>query len=462
MNRIDLAYFALGTVFVFFGLLCCATAVIRKHRETSVLIWLGIWSGMYGANLLLGLPAVFTQLPHPMQVVTPFVRNAFAYLLLVAGLLVWAELTIGKMRRFTQWMAIIGTAIALGGIGEFLFTNSGNRLIPYNNLLVVIALLSLTAVVAVPKLSKKYLLFPHPVLAVGTLAFTAEALFRNISRWLALPSRAFPLLDEFAFALFLFSFAFVAAQKVFTNERRLLSIEKELEIARQIQTSILPTSTPDILDLKVAAAYEPMTAIGGDFYEFLPVDARHGGFLMADVSGHGVPAALIASMLKVAMQSVVGCSHQPAEVLRVLNRTLSSQLRGQFITAAYLWLDMEERVASYSAAGHQPLLRYRQGRIEPIESNGLLFGVMQDVDYPVCAMTLESGDRFLLYTDGLVEPENAAGESFGDAKLQRVLSDAQTKSPAELVTQLLAEVRRWPPPSIALQDDITLMAIDVA
>jgi sigma-B regulation protein RsbU (phosphoserine phosphatase) len=123
---------------------------------------------------------------------------------------------------------------------------------------------------------------------------------------------------------------------------------------------------------------------------------------------------------------------------------------------------MEERVASYSAAGHQPLLRYRQGRIEPIESNGLLFGVMQDVDYPVCAMTLESGDRFLLYTDGLVEPENAAGESFGDAKLQRVLSDAQTKSPAELVTQLLAEVRRWPPPSIALQDDITLMAIDVA
>jgi phosphoserine phosphatase RsbU/P len=204
-----------------------------------------------------------------------------------------------------------------------------------------------------------------------------------------------------------------------------------------------------------------MTAIGGDFYEFLPVDERHGGFLMADVSGHGVPAALIASMLKVAMQSVVGCSHQPAEVLRVLNRTLSSQLRGQFITAAYLWLDMEARVAMYSSAGHQPLLRYRRGAIEPIESNGLLFGVMQDVDYPVYAMTLESGDRFLLYTDGLVEPENAAGESFGDARLPRILLDSVTKSPAELLTQLLAEVRRWPPPSIALQDDVTLMAIDV-
>jgi sigma-B regulation protein RsbU (phosphoserine phosphatase) len=123
---------------------------------------------------------------------------------------------------------------------------------------------------------------------------------------------------------------------------------------------------------------------------------------------------------------------------------------------------MEARVASYSSAGHQPLLRYRQGAIEPIESNGLLFGVMQDVDYPECALTLESGDRFLLYTDGLVEPENAAGESFGDAELPRILLDSVKKSPTELLTQLLEEVRRWPPPSIALQDDVTLMAIDVA
>ena len=77
-------------------------------------------------------------------------------------------------------------------------------------------------------------------------------------------------------------------------------------------------------------------------------------------------------------------------------------------------------------------------------------------------MTLESGDRFLLYTDGLVEPENAGGESFGDGELPRILLESVKKSPTELLTQLLAEVRRWPPPSIALQDDVTLMAIDVA
>jgi hypothetical protein len=84
-----------------------------------------------------------------------------------------------------------------------------------------------------------------------------------------------------------------------------------------------------------------MTAVAGDFYEFIPVDQHRVGFLVADVSGHGVPAALIAAMIKVAMQSLVRCAHQPREVLRGLNRILSGQLRAQLVSAAYLWFDME-------------------------------------------------------------------------------------------------------------------------
>lgn len=462
MNRIDLAFFALGTVFVFFGLVSWAIAAIRKRGEVLVLIWLGTWSGIYGANLLLRMPPVVRVLPSSLIAAMPFARNGIAYLLVVAALLAWAELTVGMMRRLTQALAMIGLAIAVGGIAEFIVTNSGMKLIVYNNLLAVCALLLLTVVVVTPKLSVKCLAVPNPVLTIATLVFTAEALFRTISGWMGLPATALPLLDEIAFALFLFSFAFVAAQKVFANERRLLSIESELEIARQIQTSILPTGTPEIENLRIAASYVPMTAVGGDFYEFVPIDHRHAGFLIADVSGHGVPAALIAAMLKVAMQSAVVCAHQPAEVLRMLNRTLSGQLRGQFITAAYLWLDMEKRMALYSAAGHPPLLRRRNGKLERIESNGLLFGVLPDPEYPVRAMALEGGDRFLLYTDGVVEPENAAGESFGETRMEQVLRESQTMSAAELLAKLLAEVRHWQPASNDQQDDITLVAIDVA
>ena len=206
-----------------------------------------------------------------------------------------------------------------------------------------------------------------------------------------------------------------------------------------------------------------MTAVAGDFYDFIPVDYNRCGFLVADVTGHGVPAALIASMIKVAMQSVVPYAHNPREVLRGLNRILSRQLRDQFVSAAYLWLDTQNHKARYSAAQHPPLLRWREGTLERIESNGMLFGVISesDSDYPVCDVPIKLGDRFLLYTDGVIEPENATGDSFGDYRLQQFIRDNQSRPPTELVDQLLSEIRHWQPAATAQQDDITLLVIDV-
>jgi sigma-B regulation protein RsbU (phosphoserine phosphatase) len=461
MLRIQLAYIVLGTVFVFFGFACCVIAAIRKRTEVRVLIWLGFWSGMYGTSMLLRMPAVTDALPHWIDICAPFTINAIRYFLIVAAMLVWSELTLGKMKLFAQFMAVLGTAIALAGIGWFIFKGWDNKLLPYNNLLAVCGLFSLTAVVVVPQLSNRFLAFPNRILTISTLVFMADALFRNMSGWLRLPRIDLPLLDELVFAAFLFSFAYVAGQKVFANERRLLSIESELEIARQIQASILPAETPEVNDLQIAACYLPMTAVGGDFYDFVQVDKHRVGFLVADVSGHGIPAALIASMIKVAMQSVVPCAHEPAEVLRLLNRILSGQLRGQLISAAYLWLDTEARRALYSSAGHPPLLLWRGGNLERIESNGLLFGVSPDLDCPVCKMDLNKGDRFLLYTDGVVEPENAAGDAFGGNELERVVRNNASQPPSELSDRLLSAVRQWQPSSVTQQDDITLIVIDV-
>ena len=177
---------------------------------------------------------------------------------------------------------------------------------------------------------------------------------------------------------------------------------------------------------------------------------------------HGVPAALIASMIKVAVQSVVPCAHDPQALLRGLNHLLSGQLRGQFVSVAYLWLDTEKGAAAYSAAGHPPLLRWRHNQLQRIESNGLLFGVMKERDdYPVCAMEINPGDRFLLYTDGVTEPENASGDAFGELRLEQAVRDNQFRPPSELSHQLLSEIVHWQPASITQQDDITLIVIDV-
>jgi sigma-B regulation protein RsbU (phosphoserine phosphatase) len=460
--RVQLAYIVLGTVFLFFGFASCAIAAIRRRTEVRVLIWLGLWSGMYGAGLLFRTAAVGAAFPGWLQACIPLTFKAISYLLVVVALLTWSELTRGKMQSLSRAMAAVGLAIGAGGIGLFAASGSVRVFLPLNNLLAVCVLISLTAVVVVPKLSARFVVFPNRILTVSTVVFSIDALYRNASRWLLLPSFGLPLVvDDLTFVAFLLSFAYVAGEKVFANERRLLSIESELEIARQIQASSLPTGTPEVQGLQIAAQYLSMTAVGGDFYQFLQADRHRIGILVADVSGHGVPAALIASMMKVAMQSVTSYADQPSKVLSGLNRILSGQLRGQFVTAAYLWLDMEARKALYSAAGHPPLLRWRQGKLESIESNGLLLGVAPDPGYPVCELTLDPGDRLLLYTDGVVEPENAAGVSFGDRALEQALRDNQASPTAELLDRLLSQLHHWQPASSAQLDDITLIVIDV-
>jgi phosphoserine phosphatase RsbU/P len=461
MFRDQLAEIIFGTIFLFVGLAACAIAAVRRRSGVRVFVWLGIWSAMYGARQVGEVPAVNAALPHWLQVSFPYLDIAITYLLVVVGTRAWLELSIGKMRTFLWVMVVAGLAIALAGVGFFV-TGTGGQMMLYNNLLAVSVLLVLVTAVAVPKLGRRFFVLPdRGVLTVGTLVFAVEALYVNFSR--PLHYETWRILDHFGFAALLFSFGYVALRMVLASERRLLSIENELEIARQLQFSILPSTIPQIRDIRIAAAYLPMTAVAGDFYEFLPVDEHRAGFLVADVSGHGVPAALIASMIKVATQSVTNWAHDPTEVLRRLGSILSSQLRGQFVSAAYLWIDMETRNARYSAAGHPPLLRWRaaDGTLTRIESNGLLFGVTAGSDYPVCEVPLGSGDRFLLYTDGVVEPENAAGQAFGDDKLEQIMRENQASPAVALSERLLAEVRAWQPAAMTQQDDITLIVIDV-
>ena len=161
--------------------------------------------------------------------------------------------------------------------------------------------------------------------------------------------------------------------------------------------------------------------------------------------------------------SVAAWAHDPAELLGRLGRSLHGHLRGQYVTAAYLWLDTETRTARYSAAGHPPLLRWRaaDGVLTPIECNGLLFGVAPESEYRSCEAPFAPGDRFLLYTDGLTEPESATGEPFGDSRLEQVLRDGRSLPAEELSRRLLAAVDAWRPSSVPQQDDIALLVIDL-
>src|SRR5215471_9681346 len=303
-----------GTFFVFIGLTACAIAAIRRSG-VRLFLWLGIWSAMYGTGLLTRCQPVVTALPRWLQASIPYANTANTYLIVVVAFFAFLQLSVGRLRQVIDTIIVAGIVVAIAGIGWFVHVGSEDRFIRYNGIVTVCGLFVLLAVLAVKKLSDKYLVFLNRrVLAIGTLVFVSVALLVNLFN--ALQYNLPHLVNHLGFAVFLLSLGYVGVQIVFSSERRLLLIEKELEVARQLQFSILPTVIPEIENVHIAARYQPMASVAGDFYEFVCLDGKRIGFLVADVTGHGVPAALIASMIKVAMQSLEACAHDPAAVLR--------------------------------------------------------------------------------------------------------------------------------------------------
>ena len=247
--------------------------------------------------------------------------------------------------------------------------------------------------------------------------------------------------------------------------QQLLAMQKELETARLIQQSILPEILPQIDGLDIAARYLPMAAVAGDFYDFIVVDNKHVGILVADVSGHGMPAALIASMLKIALAAQAAHADDPARVLHGLNQALCGKFQHHYVTAAYVFVDMNKRTLTYAGAGHPPLLMSSGGSpgVRDVTENGLFLGKFDFATYSSVELPLSAGDHGLLYTDGISEANNPDGVEFGSERFRQFLADEKNASANQLLDSLLEELACWSARGEGedLDDDITMVAIHV-
>ncbi|HKF47136.1 MAG TPA: SpoIIE family protein phosphatase [Terracidiphilus sp.] len=244
--------------------------------------------------------------------------------------------------------------------------------------------------------------------------------------------------------------------------QQLLTIQKELETARKIQDSILPREFPVIGGLDIAARYVPMTAVAGDFYDFIAVDDKHIGILVADVSGHGMPAALIASMLKIALAIQAPNAADPALVLSGLNSTLYGKFQHQYVTAAYVYLDMEQHRIRYAGAAHPPIL-YRSSpgdHVRQVLENGLFIGWFESPAYKAVELEMSAGGWCVMYTDGIPETANPSEVEFGEERFRAFLGERDWTSADQLADALLEEVSRWSgaAPGVDPEDDITMVA----
>jgi phosphoserine phosphatase RsbU/P len=246
--------------------------------------------------------------------------------------------------------------------------------------------------------------------------------------------------------------------------RQLLFINNELEMAREIQLSILPQEIPKIDGMEITARYIPMSSVAGDFYDFIRVDNKHIGVLVADVSGHGLPAALIASMLQVALAAQSVHASDPGQVLAGLHQALCGKFKRHFVTAVYVFVDTEKKFMRFAGAGHPPLLLWRGATqsTSELEENGRPLGMFPDSTYSAGQTQVQAGDKLVLYTDGIVETESPSEQAFGVDLFKGFLQSKHDLRADLFADSLLDELSSWSehPRGQGQQDDITFLTID--
>jgi phosphoserine phosphatase RsbU/P len=249
-----------------------------------------------------------------------------------------------------------------------------------------------------------------------------------------------------------------------TVARQLLAINSELELARQVQQSILPQEIPTTRGMEIAARYLPMSSVAGDFYDFLMLDEKHVGILIADVSGHGLAAALIASMLQTALAAQSSVASDPAQVLSRLNQALYGKFQSHYVTAVYLYIDLEKNTAIYAGSAHQPLLFWQaeSGKATEYSENGFMLGPFPDSTYSAMTFSLAKGDKIVLITDGVVEAMDKFGGQFGMDRVKQLLESKHELPANRFADALLYALSDWSEHAVgtAQSDDITLLVFD--
>jgi sigma-B regulation protein RsbU (phosphoserine phosphatase) len=297
----------------------------------------------------------------------------------------------------------------------------------------------------------------------GLLAFFLTFSYDHLAHWRSGNVRA--RTEPFGFIVLMFCLGYVVSRRVAVNESEWLSMSNEMQAARRIQTAILPSVIPTITGYSVAARYSPMTAVAGDYYGFPRSKPNYLDIIVADVLGHGVAAALVASMVKVSVFASAENQEGPATIIGDLNATLCKEASGQFATAVYLSLNRDSGIGTYSAAGHPPplLWRHRKQRLQALDTPGLLLGVRSGEIFSESAFSFEAGDRLLVYSDGLTEADNKTGVSFGDGKLSALLAEKQMLPVEQFATTLLEQVLAWSTHDSerSQADDITFVVVDL-
>ncbi|MCB1189054.1 MAG: SpoIIE family protein phosphatase [Leptospiraceae bacterium] len=247
------------------------------------------------------------------------------------------------------------------------------------------------------------------------------------------------------------------------TKRRLIEqekLDKEMESAVSLQKSIMPTNFSEIKDLDVYAKLYPSNFVSGDFYDYTVYNEKEIGFMIGDVSGKGLPASIFMALARKALKIHSEDSIQPSIIFEKSNRNIFSDSKnGMFATAFFLLLDKQKQTFTYTSAGHNPqiFIRRKKGEMILLYSLGKPLGILANATYKEETFKYEKGDVIVLYTDGIIEAENAKRELFGEERLYSLVMEKINLNAKEIANTIMDDLNTFTHHN--LDDDLTLLII---
>jgi phosphoserine phosphatase RsbU/P len=448
-----------SSIFTVGVLALCAhfsSAVLRER----ILLWFGLFAAPYGLALVCRSILIPQWGGGAEQIIVDLGRVTYLATSIPA-LLLFQEFYGQGWRLSSKWLLWI-YAVLLLGLFFLMITHEHRRTIPSPGFALVI-LVPLTLLIdrlagyRPPPIKGRLVIFTGLLVFFLTFSYDRFSTLRVTGGHVSA--------EPFGFLFLMACLGYVVSQRVAANEAEWISLTDEMRAASKIQAAILPSSMPTVSPWAVAARYAPMSGVAGDFYGFPRVLPNSLSIILADVMGHGVAAALVASMVKVAVFDGADNGLSPAKIVQELNCTLCKRAPGQLASAIYVELNREGNLAKYTAGGQPPPLLWRRSgqRLDALDSAGLLLGVRHGEPYDDSELHFAKGDRLLIYSDGLTEAENGKGESFGDTVLPSFFVLKQDLSAETFAEALLQSVLAWSVvgsrPGQA--DDITFVIVDL-